>query len=574
MPTPLVPAAKAILPLLGKPLRAATERYLRARSPIKLQRTLPPRCRIGMAVLAHERPEYLELCLDSLFQTRLYDYDITFLIMDDGSRDPRVREIINRPRDGYKVVRVFCEKGHNSWGAAFNRAINHLRTIGDFDILGTCDADALFHPEWLDRTMRVAQWAKAHHEGHLLGPFSSFNSSDFLFHGLLGTYATPYGNFVVKRRMGAVNYFYFKDDLQTLGLFAEHRDDETVMTERFNRLGVRNFSTETSYVEHIGQLSVLNQWRPVTVARAVYGMHLAPEGWPQSLQQVGTLGYFHDVVRSRTMGPHVESKLPLDVLIVTAGKDTALLPTVIEGVRRNLRHPIHELLIVAPDAPDLRNAAARLGCRFVSEDTLLPIGARDLHYRVAGLDRRGWLFQQLLKLAADSLGSAQSYFAIDADTVLVQPQVLEADGKELLLHSDEFHACYFAVVQQLLGFPVSALLSCVAHQMLFSKDRLRELKQHIEARSGRPWYRAILDCTDYSDKSGFSEFELYGQWCMNRYPQRTLREYWLNFAVPRSELRDYDYYAANYGSRYRSVSLHAPPLVRDQLASWLRRARR
>jgi hypothetical protein len=97
---------------------------------VHLKRKLPKKYKIGMAVLIHERPEYLELCLDSLFETNLYDYDITFLLIDDGSKDPRVRLLIEKPRDKkYKIHRCYCEKGHNSWGAAFNRAMKKLSEI-------------------------------------------------------------------------------------------------------------------------------------------------------------------------------------------------------------------------------------------------------------------------------------------------------------------------------------------------------------------------------------------------------------------------------------------------------------
>src|SRR5689334_10571557 len=64
-------------------LRAAGRRVLgmaHARSPwaFRMARSVPERFRIGMAVLAHERPDYLEMCLDSLFRTNLCGYDITF----------------------------------------------------------------------------------------------------------------------------------------------------------------------------------------------------------------------------------------------------------------------------------------------------------------------------------------------------------------------------------------------------------------------------------------------------------------------------------------------------------------
>ncbi len=236
--------------------------------------------KIGMAVLSYERPEYLELCLKTLFKTKLYDYDITFLISDDGSLDHRVKKIINRKRaKSYKIVRYFTSKGHDFWGSAFNKAIRKLMEIDNFDIIGSCDSDAVFHPEWLDMTMKICLWAKAHHKDHILGPFSSFNSSDYVFHKILGTYDSPFGKYVVKERMGALNYFYTMEDFLKLGFFVGDKNDETIMTEKFKRLQVRNFSTYTSYVDHIGQESVLNRWRPVAVKEAVYGMNLIKEGW-------------------------------------------------------------------------------------------------------------------------------------------------------------------------------------------------------------------------------------------------------------------------------------------------------
>lgn len=181
----------------------------------------------------------------------------------------------------YRIIRSYSTKGHNSWGAAFNKAMRTLLNTGEFDVVGSCDSDAFFHPEWLDGMMKVALWAKKHHKQHILGPFSCFNSSDYIFHRILGTYDSPYGRFVVKERMGALVYFYFKADLQALGFFEESRDDETLMTRRLKRLRVRNFCTETSYVEHLGRVSLLDAWRPKAVGEnAAFGVKLAREGWP------------------------------------------------------------------------------------------------------------------------------------------------------------------------------------------------------------------------------------------------------------------------------------------------------
>jgi hypothetical protein len=244
--------------------------------------------KIGMSVITcFDRPEYLKITLDSLFASNLYDYDVTFLISNDGSEDQRVIDIINQPRDPkLNITRYHTPKGHNSWGASFNKAMNKLITLGDFDIVGNSDDDALYHPEWLDMTMKIAIWAKEHNKEDHLGPFSSYNSANFKFHKILAERDTPYGKYVVKERMGALNYFYFMEDFKKLGFFEESKHDETLMTERMKKLNSRNFSTSTTYVEHIGnEKDILNRWRESPVKLGDSGVNLVKEGWPMDPYQ-------------------------------------------------------------------------------------------------------------------------------------------------------------------------------------------------------------------------------------------------------------------------------------------------
>lgn len=253
----------------------------------RLRKRLNHKPKVGIAVLIWERADYLKPCLESLFKTKLYNYDVTFLLNDDGSKDPKVREIIEKERGSkYKIIRNYTPKGHPSWGAAFNKAIKKLLEIDNFDIVGTCDSDVLFNPEWLDKSIKTFLWAKKNHKDHKLIKFSAFNSSDFVFHNILGTYKSPYGKYVVKERMGDVTNMFFTEDLFKVGLYAEDKNDETLKTEFFKNHGLRYFSTEISYAEHIGQVSLLNQWRPTPVENAVHAMHPASNpDWDEEVKK-------------------------------------------------------------------------------------------------------------------------------------------------------------------------------------------------------------------------------------------------------------------------------------------------
>jgi glycosyltransferase involved in cell wall biosynthesis len=524
----------------------------------RLQKTLPPKFKIGMAVLAHERPDYLELCLDSLFKTNLHDYDITFLISDDGSQDPRVRELINRPRDPrYKIVRAFTPKGPNNAGAAINKAVRRLLELDNFDIIGWCDPDALFHPDWLDQTMRICLWAKQHHKLQVLGPFSSFNSSDYVYHRVLGTYRSPYGNFVVKRQMGMVNYFYFKEDFLKLGFFAENPDEETLMTKYFARLGVRNFCTETSYVEHLGQESVLNRWRPTPVRRLPHGMQLAPTGWGYDMERLSPYAFYRYLKKNATFGASTTpSKWPMDVLIPVIRKDLATLPLAVAGLRKNLRHPLGKIILVSPPDAPIQAFCRHHGCEWRDENSVLPIRKTDIHYEVLGLDRSGWVFKQMLQLYADHISSAKHILLLDADTVLLQPQKFEHEGRSLMLVSDEYHWPYFVTYQKMFGYLPPARFSLIAHHLFVNRRRLAELRAELEQRHQRPWYQVIVDSLDPHEGSAFAEYETYGHWMLHNHRDEVELEYWFNIAIPRNQVWRHAWAMRRCSQHYRAVSYH------------------
>jgi hypothetical protein len=115
--------------------------------------------------------------------------------------------------------------------------------------------------------------------------------------------------------------------------------------------------------------------------------------------------------------------------------------------------------------------------------------------------------------------------------------------------SDEYHCAYYDNIRLLTGHRYWSLLSYVGHKMLFSKEELAKLRKHIETYNGKPWTEAIIDSYDRRETSGFSEFELYGDFL---HEKKKLP--WCQLRLHFRQLADYETLVSKYGTHYRSIT--------------------
>ena len=249
------------------------------------------------------------------------------------------------------------------------------------------------------------------------------------------------------------------------------------------------------------------------------------------------------------------SPLPVDVLIPAAAEDWDVLGVTIEWVRRHLAHPVGTIWVVTDTAVESARVAEELGCRVVDEDSVLPIVRTDIDYHVGSVDRSGWLFQQLLKLSADTISSREHVLVIDADTVLVRPQTFTSRGRVVLFHSPEYHPPYFDAYRAATGLAPASRVSCTTHHLLLRRGSLLGLKSLMERTRSVPWWQAVLDTCVYQSISGFAESELYGNYELT--VGGVVRRWWSNRPDPRSTLADLDMLQrAGTVTRLRTVSFH------------------
>lgn len=247
---------------------------------------------------------------------------------------------------------------------------------------------------------------------------------------------------------------------------------------------------------------------------------------------------------------------PIDVLIPVAAKDAGTLPAVVRSIRQYVKHPIGQIVIVAPKRSNLVALCRKLNLRFVNENTVLPIAKKNIRYSSAKWERSGWLFQQFLKMSGDTLCRAENFLVMDADTVLIRPHVFISGNKPVFYCRNWSQPEYFKTYRRLMGSGRAAPVSFVAHYMLFNKAKLARLKRIIEARHHTSWYTAIMRCMDKTKPYAFSEFETYGNFLYSLNPNGMIRRKALNKTIRGSLRRMPPKRLRALAGRYRSISFH------------------
>jgi hypothetical protein len=247
-------------------------------------------------------------------------------------------------------------------------------------------------------------------------------------------------------------------------------------------------------------------------------------------------------------------EVPCSLLIPVAGKDFAMLPLAIDSARRFFQGPLAQIIIVSPQDKAIRTFVQSMGCDWACEDEFLDPCVSTLNYRPRGLNRTGWIKQQLLKLGGDQIVSTRRFLVLDSDTAFVRPLSFMESGKFILYFSNEYHRPYFHPCKRFLGIKSRFPFSFVTHSMLFDHDHLKQLRDAIENASGMSWQEAILGVLDPGEISCFSEFELYGNYMNAFHSERVLTRYWHNRSIGHEQ--DLDTLVTRFGGKFNSVSAH------------------
>lgn len=188
----------------------------------------------------------------------------------------------------------------------------------------------------------------------------------------------------------------------------------------------------------------------------------------------------------------------------------------------------HLIVVDRADLPMFRRFQDKQTTVVATED-LLPLwfrrlDLRRLHLRsnvwvqAVGRPVRGWVLQQLIKLAVAEQLDQDVIVHVDSDVVLTRPfdraSVVDQDGRVRLFAMPDAvdanlpgHVAWHRSAERLLGIPAAPLPApdFITSLVPWKRANAVELLERIEATTGRHWLRAVAAATHVS------EYILYGR---------------------------------------------------------------
>jgi hypothetical protein len=250
----------------------------------------------------------------------------------------------------------------------------------------------------------------------------------------------------------------------------------------------------------------------------------------------------------------------IEVLLVAAPKDFALLGSVTRHSIANAGNPVSHVTFIVPEAAtDQASKIAEalnssVTVEVVSEDDVIDSHTRDLVLATFG-ERYGWILQQLLAVAHVSTASSAGVLVLDADTLLLRPRVLLTGTRQVLMESLEHHYPYFEFIESLDSRFAGARASHVTHHMLQQPDVTRSILAEFCGGEVGALARLVCERTARTTVSAVCvDYELYAQGLIALFPERAIRAKWSNATVGRRAATDTSLRAL--AKRYCSVSLH------------------
>lgn len=204
----------------------------------------------------------------------------------------------------------------------------------------------------------------------------------------------------------------------------------------------------------------------------------------------------------------------IDVIIPCHEKDYDTLSLCLRSIYENIEDEIKDIFIVSKETAKVKEICEEYKCTFINEEEYMGFSPKDMT-RIRE-DKRGWLFQQLIKLKGN-IGTCKNYLVIDADVLLIKKyKFINNDlTPNFIMSNMTPHKTYDIMNEKLTGYinteKEKEKLNFVSDKMLFNINYIKQLQRKIEKHTKeKTWMDAIINNFDNDVDYSFSEFQLYG----------------------------------------------------------------
>ena len=201
---------------------------------------------------------------------------------------------------------------------------------------------------------------------------------------------------------------------------------------------------------------------------------------------------------------------------------------------------------------------------FINEDELVPKKQiNEFLSKMRSLTTRkdGWLEQQFVKMAYSRICDKEYYLVWDIDTIPIRHIQMFENNHPYFDMKTEHHKAYFRTMNILIPNLKIRRQSYISEHMIIKKDLMNDLLDTIEKNSNISgkffWEKILMVIDDRNIKhQGFSEFETYGTFVDNKYPNIYIHRRWFSKRNAKKFIGNSDNLNEN-DIKWLSISYHA-----------------
>jgi hypothetical protein len=200
---------------------------------------------------------------------------------------------------------------------------------------------------------------------------------------------------------------------------------------------------------------------------------------------------------------------PYDILLVCHSKDAKMLPLVLDKIKQNIfgYNKIHivsdSINLINTNSPDII---------IHYEQEVISADLTKINHR-----RPGWIYQQIIKLTQDV--TLDNYLVIDCDTIINRPISIftETNTPYFYFTADQYHEQYFNYIKKHFNIEKTHNHSFISEIMFFYRPFVKELFETVNLFNKEKIMEFVYNTVNPNEY--LSEFELYGNYITNRYPE-------------------------------------------------------